>query len=289
MSRNENEDEAGTDDSQAEDGTSVQLIDDQGNLFGIVNVVDALVVLIVLAVVAAGVSLIMAGGIGSDSEPAPQLKTTYATLDLGSQSPEVIAALDEGDTHTPDGSPGNVTITDIYSTPREGSAPVIARVKVDGLVNDGQITYKDAPLRINRSLRITTDRYKISGNIQTVGNGSTLTIEESTRNVTLRMSGVRDSVADRYRAGMTEEIRGETIGEITTVAVKPTTILTTSETGEPQAMDHPFNRTVTMTAELSVRETQSGLTYKGNRLREGATITLDLGTKRPTVTVTQIR
>jgi len=41
------------------------LIDEDGNLFGRVNVVDALVVLLVVAVVAAGAALVMGAGTGS--------------------------------------------------------------------------------------------------------------------------------------------------------------------------------------------------------------------------------
>ena len=63
----------------AESGES-RIIDDEGKLFGLINVVDALVVLVVLAIVVAGIALIAVPG----SED-----TRYATVDMGTQPDHV--------------------------------------------------------------------------------------------------------------------------------------------------------------------------------------------------------
>jgi hypothetical protein len=362
---------------------TTQLIDDQGNLFGVVNVIDALVALLTLAVVVAGVALVFGGG-GGGGEP----ETTYATLDLGTQPDEVITALNEGDYDTSEGIPGNLTISDLYIVSAGDQSRAIARVEIEAISNDGVITYDGGPLRLGRSLTIATNRYEVSGTIRDVGNASTLNTEQTeiviedtidvetadeltvgdeiridrrpigtvasvtrygtddptqvrvvvglslatltngdtprygltpvirgsairlplddgtrfygqiiavgtsdppgeatTRTVRLRLSDVRDRIADTYRPGMTETTGGETVAEVTAVNVEPSTVVTTSETGAVKANDHPINRDVTMTATLSVRETESRIQFKGTPLRQGDRITLDFGstTIRPTV------
>ena len=365
------------------EGRATQLIDDHGNLFGVVNVIDALVVLLTLAVVVAGISLVFGGAIGGGGG----LETTYATLDLGTQPDEVVTALNEGDTHTADSVAGNLTITDLYTVPDGNQPRAIARVRIEGTLGDEALTYDGAPLRLGRSLTIATNRYEVSGSIRGVGNASTLNIAQTDlvvedtidvedaeqltvgdeiridrrtigtvesvnqygtgspnrvqvvvglsvatlrdgdtlrygltpvergsrillpadeydingqiiavgtseppgtatdRTVTLRLSEVRDTIADSYQPGMTEMTGGETVAEVTAVDVRPSTVVTTAESGAVKANDHPINRDVTMTAELSVRETPSGIQFKGDPLRQGNRITLDVGstTIRPTV------
>jgi hypothetical protein len=73
------------------------LIDDEGNLLGVVNVVDALVVLFVLAILLAGAVLVLTSGEDTGSDRA----TTYATLDLGTQPDYIVSAINEGDTYSP--------------------------------------------------------------------------------------------------------------------------------------------------------------------------------------------
>ena len=366
------------DDNEGANAESVELIDDEGNLFGVVNVIDALVVLLTLAVVVAGLSLVF-GGSSSDS-PSPE--TTYATLDLGTHSQNIISEINEGDSNS-----NGLTITDLYTVPDGGQSRAIARVEIEGTPTEGAISYDGAPLRLGRSLSVATNRYQISGSIRGVGNTSTLNVVQTDlvvedtidvedaeqlttgdeirvdrrtvgtvesvaqygtgnpgrvqvvvglsvatlrdgdtlrygltpvergsrillpadeydingqiiavgtseppgtatdRTVTLRLSEVRDTIADSYQPGMTEMTGGETVAEVTAVDVRPSTVVTTAESGAVKANDHPINRDVTMTAELSVRETPSGIQFKGDPLRQGNRITLDIGstTIRPTV------
>jgi len=71
----------------------MEILDEKGRLFGVVNVIDALAVLLVLAVVAAGAALVL----GSEPEPEPEFASTHATLDLGTQPDYIVAQLNEGD------------------------------------------------------------------------------------------------------------------------------------------------------------------------------------------------
>ena len=354
----------------------MELIDDDGNLFGAVNVVDALVVLLVVAVVVAGAAFVFM----DDPAPEPDVNTTYATLDMGTQPAYIVDAINEGDTYAPDDS-SLVTITDVHLTPRGNDIGVTLRVALEGTVDDDAITYANAPPRLGRTLAIETPRYEVSGQIRAVGDSDALagdsrqviirdtldaetatavtpgdeirlagrtvatindvatyatnnseqtrvlvatnvtthrehgqarfggvplrrgqavtlpaneyTIEgqiervngdlqlgaTSTRRVTLRMTEVREDTADAIRPGMTEGPQTDPVAEITAVDTEPSLIITTGEDGSVNVVDHPINRDVTLTAEVQVRDGPAGVQFKGDPLRGGTTITLDLGTR----------
>jgi hypothetical protein len=106
---------------------SIQIIDDDGDLFGVVNVVDALVVLLVLAVVAARVALV------NPFTPSEEA-TRYATVDLGEQRPYVEELVSEGDILSQENSESNVTVRDVHVTPTASSKCV----HVSGLETDAK-------------------------------------------------------------------------------------------------------------------------------------------------------
>lgn len=354
----------------------MELIDDEGRLFGAVNVVDALVVLLVVAVAVAGVAFVFGGG---DSEPAPpDTETTYATLDLGVQESYIVEAIQEGDTYEPDGS-STLRVTDVHLTPQDGNARVALRVAMEGQVNDQEsLVYAGAPLRLGRSLTIATDRYKVSGQLRDVGESDALAqtqqpiilsttldagtaeavtpgdevrvagrtaarIEEvttyatgttqrrvlasvtldahrqqgglrfggqpvrrgqqitlptdeyvldgqidhvgdgslgetTTRTVTLRMEAVREDYAEAIESGMIERTGDTTVARVRGVETEPSIIIAIGDDGTVNVVDHPVNRDVTITADLQLRETPTGLAFKGDQLRQGSTVVLDLGT-----------
>jgi len=154
------------------------LIDDEGNLFGVVNVIDALVILIVLAVGVAGIALVAAGGDG-DEPDEPDMATTYATLDLGTQPAYVVDAIQEGDTYGPDDT-STITITDVHVTPHGEDVGVTLRVELTGEEAGENVEYANAPLRLDRTLEIETDQYTVDGQIRAVGDNNTLDRTEET-------------------------------------------------------------------------------------------------------------
>ncbi|PHQ45262.1 hypothetical protein DJ68_13855 [Halorubrum sp. C3] len=364
----------------------MELIDDEGRLFGRVNVIDALVVLLIVAVVVAGAAFMLT----DDSAPAPETNTTYATLDVGTVSPYVVDAIEEGDSYEPDGASA-LRITDVHLTPQGEDTRVVLRVALeDERNNQDSLTYAGAPPRLGRTLDITTDRYQISGQVRSVGDsdalatekqrvllssqvdagtaadvtpgdeirlsgrtvahiedvttyatnrstqrqllveatltahrqqdrlrfgdstvrrGQTITLPTSdytlegqieqvggdinvgattTRTVTLRMEEVREDFADAIEPGMAERTGDTTIARVTGVETEPSLIIATGDDGSVNIVDHPINREVTITAELQLRETPSGLAFKGDQIRQGSTVTLDLGTATVEATVVSV-
>ncbi|MFA9515730.1 DUF4330 domain-containing protein [Halopenitus sp. H-Gu1] len=362
------------------------LIDDEGDLFGVVNVVDALVVLLVAAVVVAGAAFVLA----DDPDPKPETDTTHVTLDLGTQPAYVVDAINEGDVYEPTDET-RLTITDVHLTPQGGNVAVLARVEIQGtLDNDGGLVYENAPPRLGRTLQIVTDRYQVDGQIRAVGEGDAIDDEETTvllrgslpasaaesvapgdelrlagrtvatvedaavyatadpetrrvllavsldahrqadelrfagtplrrgqtltlptpaytfdgtidrvggdpeldaattREVTLRMENVHEDMADVIAPGMTEYAGDETVAEVTAVETEPSIIIATGDDGTVNVADHPVDRQVTLTADLRVRETTTGIRFKGNPLRQGSTVVLDLGTVTIEATVVSV-
>ena len=352
------------------------MIDDEGNLFGVLNVIDALVVLLVLAVAVAGLALVF---VDDSGESAPPVETTYATLDMGTQPNYIASAISEGDTYRPDGS-STLTVSDVHVSPRSDGVGVTLRVQLEGPVAEDTIQYANAPPRLGRPLSLETARYTADGRIRAVGDDSALarehttvllrdtldvetadavdpgdelrvggrtaatietirtyatsnpdrtrafvtatvaayrqdgrlrfggnilqrgqplslpaeqytisgTIERvgddvgmaqtTTRTVTLRMNDLRQDTASAIRPGQTEGSSTDPVAEITAVDTEPSIIIATGDDGSVNVVDHPINRDVTITASLRVSERPSGIQFKGEPLRSGSTVTLDLGT-----------
>jgi len=358
----------------------MEILDEKGRLFGVVNVVDALVVLLVLAVVAAGAALVL----GSEPEPEPaeepNIASTHATLDLGTQPDYIVARLNEGDTYSPGGT-DNLTITDVRLEPRtNGDTAAVVRVELETeLTDDDTLQYDGAPPRLGRTLQVVTDEYQVEGTLTDTGDesaiptterevlttatvdaetateideGDAFTLRErtiatvesvavygtnspdekrvhlgltlearqtedaaqfagtrvtegaslpfrtddygltaavervgtteprgdaATRTVTLRIENASPEFADAIQAGMTESANGNTVAEVTDVDRTAATRVLTTEDGDLYERDHPRNVDVVITADLAVRETPSGITFKGRTIQYGSTVTLDLG------------
>jgi hypothetical protein len=148
----------------------MEILDEDGNLFGAVNILDALAVLLVLAVVVGSVSLVF-GGDGSDR--GPSLETTHVTLDLGKHPTYIASEINAGDTHSAGGD-SQLTLTDVYFAPESNGTRVIVRAELRAPVRDNSISYSNAPLRLGRTLQIATSRYQVSGQIRAVGEDDTL-------------------------------------------------------------------------------------------------------------------
>ena len=152
------------------------ILDSEGRVFGVVNLVDALVVLLVVAV--AGVGLLLV--VGPSSNPI-ESQTTHATLDLGTQPTVVAEAVTEGDSYAPT-EQSNLTVTDVYLAPAPGGTRTLVRVRLTGLPSaraETTLRYAGAPPRLGRSLTLSTPRYNATGTIQAVGASPQLPTNET--------------------------------------------------------------------------------------------------------------
>jgi len=233
------------------------LIDEEGNLFGIINVVDGLVLLLVLAVLIAGAGLVLGiGGGNTDPPPVPETGTTFVTLDMGTQPDYIVAALNEGDTYAPN-SASNLTITDIYLAPQGDQTRVIARARLQGITRNGTLNYANAPPRLGRVLAINTDTYNATGRISDVGDGSSL--NTSTTTVVLQNT-VSAANASAVTPGDRITAAGRTVATIEEVAVYPT--------------GNPERRQILVETNLSALTQQNVRRFGGTTLRPGQQLTL---------------
>ncbi|MDQ2072855.1 DUF4330 family protein [Haloarcula sp. NS06] len=233
------------------DSRSSALLDENGNLFGLVNVVDALAVLLVVVVVVAGAALVLQ----PEPEP-PEPNTTNVTLDLGTQPSYIVTEITEGDTYSPGGN-SNLTVTDVHLTPQDDQTRVILRATLQGTPDGDSLIYADAPPRLGRPLTIATSRYEVSGQVRTVGGDNSLSQEDTT--VVLRDTM---STAEARDVTPGDEIRlaGRTVATIEDVAA--------------YSAGNTTEQTVFVEAELDTHTQQSDRRFGGTQVRRGQTVTL---------------
>jgi hypothetical protein len=132
-------------------------------------------------------------------------------------------------------------------------------------------------VREGAQLPFRTDEYEFQGRVVRE-NALEQRGTETTREVTLELENVEPDVANSVEAGMTEQVAGETVVDVSNVEVEPAQVVLTSDDGNVFLRDHPVNKDVTITATLQVRESATGITFKGSSLRQGDTVLLDFGT-----------
>ncbi|ADD03762.1 DUF4330 family protein [Natrialba magadii ATCC 43099] len=280
------------------------VIDEDGNIFGVVNVVDALVILMVLAVVVAGAALVMGSGDeptdegASESEPEGESETRYVTLELGEQPEYVTERLDNGTVATIAGSGEQVTVTDVHVTPSSpnGAQEALVRAEIDGVATPDEydrdvFRVGDGPLHLGESLRLDLGWYATNGTVSAVSTDhDTLDIESTTTTAEVELSSVAPSVADELAENMTETAHGETIATVTAVEREPATVIAETEDGELFETEHPQNEDVTLTVDLATteRDGEPGVQFRGDRLTAGSTIALDLESTTVSGTVIEL-
>ncbi|WP_336000623.1 DUF4330 domain-containing protein [Halorientalis halophila] len=175
------------------------LIDEEGRLFGRVNVVDALVVLVVLAVVAAGIALVTGGSeppsSGTDTDAEPE--TRYATVALGPQPTWLASAVQTGENVSLGGADGTATVTDVHLTGApDGQVGVFARV---------EYVAGTPALRTGATVPMAGDGYRAEGQVRAVeANRSTLRTESTAVVVTTTLdptAAAAVEAGDRYTVG----------------------------------------------------------------------------------------
>jgi hypothetical protein len=232
-------------------------IDDKGRLFGLVNLVDALVVLVTVGVVVAGTGVVF-----EDSpSPSPDTTTRYATIHLGTQPAYVTTLVTGGDAVRPS-SEENLTITDVYTTETDDGRHLYARVRINGTLDDGVATYDGDPLRVGREISLTTDEYQTDGTITAVDTENPdLPVGET--NLLLRATLAADTV-DAIRTGDEYRIDGRTVATVQSV-----TAYRTGNLSQVQAYVGVTYRTY---------HTSDGPRFADTPVREGASLPMETDT-----------
>ena len=176
----------------------------------------------------------------------------------------------------------------LYATGEPEVRRAILGVSVLTREVDGSVLFGDRELRLGQSLPIETGDYDLAGEIIRRG-----ALEEAgeptTRTASIAVENVRPEIADALAVGQTERVDGVTTVEVVSKESAPAEIILESEDGNIFLREHPRNLDVDLEAELTVRELDDGsLRFRGESLRTGDTITLELGQLRISGRVTAI-
>lgn len=200
---------------------------------------------------------------------------------------ETARALSSGDTYTIAGRDvATIENVSIYGTENASEKRVFVGVSIETLEEGQQRRFGGRRVGDISTTSFLTETYGFDGRVVRVGS-SDLPGEPATRTATLKMRNVPPERAAGLESGMAEQARGETVARVTDVSVESATVAVTSESGELFEREHPINKTVTLTAEIRVRETADRTLFKGRILQNGDTISLDLGTKTLRATVVE--
>lgn len=247
----------------------MDVIDEEGRLFGVVNVIDALVVLLVLAVVIAGVALV--DPFGSVNEA-----TRYATIDLGDQPEYIAEQITPDDLMRPEGPGRNVTVMDVYVGPggEEGVA-VTVRAQINGTFEeDGMATprfnYRGEPLTQGNAFTLDTEGYTAEGTITRMSRDDS-TLATDTSRVAIE-STVSAAIAHAIDDGDTYTIAGHDVATVQTVDVAPTGDITT--------------RRVTLGLDIQTLDRRAGQFFGANRVTIGSTIPFETASYRVSGAIT---
>lgn len=228
----------------------MEVIDDEGRLFGVVNVVDAVAVLLVVAVVVAGVSLVLGGGGDPATDPPPELENRTVSLAFGQVSPQVATVVEPG-VVTVVGR--KATITDVHRTPGGGeSALVFARLRLPGQATDEGFLVDGSTVRFGSTLEVVTPEYRLTGTVEVLQAEESFTT--ATRTVTVE-ANVSRATAEAVAPGDTQRIGDVTVATVTDVEV----------TG-----GNENRRTISVTLDVRGRLEGGTLTYAGRPVRLGS-------------------
>lgn len=153
----------------------MDFIDDKGRIFGTVNIIDALAVLLVLAVVAAGTAFVL--GTDDQSTSTDRQTTTTVTLEITGVQPYVADAIPDGQTDADDITaiknksiqPTQVIVEDQNGELHERTHPrkqtVTLQLTLNTTETDGEVLFRGEPLEVGRQLSLDFGRVTVDGNV----------------------------------------------------------------------------------------------------------------------------
>jgi len=157
----------------------VEVIDEEGNLFGVVNVIDALVVLLVVAVLGAGVSLVLGGPTPQDATGTDGPNRTVVDVEYRSENlqPYVVDAIAEGTVPSENVTRihnRSVTASQVITQNQSGTLSVqqhptrqtvTLRLGLNVTVRDGEYLYNGQPLQIGMQLTLDLGETTVTGSV----------------------------------------------------------------------------------------------------------------------------
>jgi hypothetical protein len=246
----------------------MEVVDEKGRLFGVVNVVDLLVAATVVATLTAGAAFVLL------DDPTPP-RDRYATVVLEEGPTGVTPELD-GDDASLNGL--DVTITDVYSAPTgAGSATTIVRIRASvspanaDASTDRRLVTDDGTYAVGQEVDLSSDGVGHVGHVRSLdGNGTALPVENVTATVVTRLP---TPVAERVERGDIHRLDGERVARVTNVERERTT----------------DDRTrLIATVELRALEMDGRYLYGDRVLRPGANLSFATGSYEFTGTVTAV-
>jgi hypothetical protein len=152
----------------------MEFIDDKGRLFGTVNIIDALAVLLILAVVAAGAAFVL----GTNDQPTEtNQQQTTVTFEITGVQPYVADAISEGPVESDSiaavenksTQPTEVVIKDQNGDLHEQEHPkkktVTLQLTLNTTTTDEDTLFRDEPLEVGRELTLDLGPVTVEGNV----------------------------------------------------------------------------------------------------------------------------
>ncbi len=200
---------------------SMDLIDEDGKLFGRINIIDALVILFVAAVIVTGAAF-TATTIGAD-ESSPETHETFATIDIGTQPLHLANQISEGDKIAKSGD--ILTITDVYVGPAGGdkASVVIRGATGSNSQSNGSsikyLNYAGSSYSQGGGISLRTNEYFVKGRILSIGTEQS-SLDTETTQVQLQTS-MSEVEASALEPGETYDLGSRTVGTIEEVTTVP--------------------------------------------------------------------
>lgn len=251
----------------------MNILDDEGNLFGTINVIDALVVLVVIAVVVGGLAVV--GVLGTDdpdtndsdtNESSPddsEIETHYVAVDIGDTPRHMTDRIQSGDVMSTNET--NTTITDVYETPTSATtSSVLLGVEIETADS----------YRTGQTIELEFEEYTVEGSLLRIED-SPPAVDITPVTVDLKVESVDQDTADAIVSGSqsaTQERSLVTINNVTTES--------------PRESDDRYD--VRLTVELGTVETAGGPQFHSTPIRVGNSVSLDLGNVEIESTISNI-
>lgn len=281
------------------------MIDENGYLFGAVNVIDALVLAVLAAMIGAGLAVanindgvvvtvpltvvisgLLVFTVSSDTDdPQTEVEqeTWYMTLDLGTQPAYVVDRIGEGDAIVVTEFDEPISVVDVHTPFSTGPSSITLRAEVIGGFREDEygrpvFHFDGEPLLLGTELTLDLGSCVTNATVSELERDSpSLSVEETTVVAAVAIDNVSPTIAAGLEEGMVETVRDEPVATIDSVEREPATVYREGETGNTNGQEHPQNVDVKLQIVLRTTKTETGLHFRGERLTLGTTIGLDFG------------